>query len=99
MDAKLSRVAVGWYATADGTWAVIGDAPGEVATKLEADGGGWDRKPGINTGCSTQREWQIVHDPNGQLRVDSHAGQIVAWCDTLGEGRADLPQHMARASR
>lgn len=92
---KLQKIAVGWYASEDGRWAVVGDAPGEVATKLEADGGdGW-HAPGINTGCSTQREWQVSYDPEGQLRVDHNAGRTVAWVDTLREGRTVVSREQA----
>lgn len=91
---KLTKIAVGWYANEDGTWAVVGDAPGEVATKLEADGGDLFHVPGINTGCSTQREWQVVRDAQGRLREDNHAGTTEAWVDTLREGRAYLARRV-----
>ena len=84
MTLKLKKVARGWYATDDGTWAVIGDNPNEVATVEENNGSG------IQTGCSTQREWQIVFDSRGQLRESHLAGNTVEWVDTLTQGRTRL---------
>lgn len=81
---KLTKVALGWYANADGTWAVVGDAPGTAATLEEADG------DGLGCGCATQREWQVAHDPKGGLRESHQAGNTVAWVGTLRDGRDEV---------
>lgn len=86
---KLSKVALGWYASADGTWAVVGDAPGEAVTLEEADG------DGVGCGCSTLREWQVLHDAQGRLRSSSNEGTNRAWVGTLREGREAVDQFVS----
>lgn len=100
---KLKKIAAGWYATEDGTYAVIGDDPGDVVTKLEADGGDLTHAPGIGTGCATQREWQVVHDPRGRLREEAQpsggGSSTIVWVDTLREGRAEIASRLATRER
>lgn len=86
----LTKVGVGWYANADGTWGVIGDDPGYAVTK-EAAGG-----EGMGAGLPTQREWQVVHSPEGGLRESYEGGQQVQWVNSLKEGREVIKKRVGQ---
>jgi YD repeat-containing protein len=78
---------------------VIGDDPGDIHTKVEADGGDFGHAAGIGTGCATQREWQVVYDRQGRLREDNDTGEIMFWADSLREGREWLAGELERRAR
>jgi hypothetical protein len=74
MNTKLTKVAAGWFANADGTVAVVADGvqpPGQA----RANGAGLDA--GV-----VGREWALAQDPQGRLRDDPQAGQNLGWFDT-----------------
>lgn len=80
---KFTKVDRGWYATADGHYAVVVDGykPGAMTfvgtdgTLVEFGQGG---------------EWAAVHDPAGELRKFHNAGENLNWFATKREAIAFL---------
>ena len=66
-----TKIERGWYATADGRYAVISE------NALSADEN--------STDFVTATEWALCSDPNGDLRHSRHAGENVDWFDTKRE--------------
>jgi hypothetical protein len=81
---KLTKVARGWYATADGIWAVVidGYTPSAVLRDEEFIDGG---------------EWAAVHDPHGNLRVNHNDGTNIDWFPTKREAVECLQREALRA--
>ena len=67
---KFTRISSGYYATPDGTYAVVKDVTGYVSAEET------DRTGEANDG------WCLAHDPQGRLREDQNAGDNVDWFDT-----------------
>jgi hypothetical protein len=88
-DPKLTKVASGWYATEDGRWAVVGDQA-DVTSQRESGG------TGVSTGLPTSTEWAVTHSPEGLLREDANRGNVVAWVETLTQGRAYVEREVAK---
>lgn len=80
-DLRFTKVASGWYATEDGTKAVIRDRTGYV-TIHEREGG--DSGHGVQTGLDDDG-WSATVDPLGRLREDEGAGDNLNWFDTKRE--------------
>ena len=79
---KFTKVRAGWWATPDGTAAVFKDVIGWVS---QADTNG----SGVLCGCADDG-WAAVVDPQGQLRVDASAGDVLDWFDTKRDAVAFL---------
>ncbi len=75
---KFTKVERGWYATADGKYAVVVDGY-EPSQSVGADRSGYE---GFQGG-----EWALVHDPRGNLRED-HNGTNLDWFSTKREAVA-----------
>lgn len=73
-ELKFTKVQAGWYATEDGTYAVVNDGIGYVTIE-ERDGSG------LLAGV-TGDEWGAVHDAQGRLRINSNDGDNIDWFDT-----------------
>lgn len=77
MTMKFTKVRAGWWATEDGTAAVIVDGFGFVS-QADRDGGG------VLAGV-TGSEWSAVIDPSGGLRKDNNSGETLDWFPTKRE--------------
>lgn len=88
---KFTKVEAGWYATADGQWAVVIDGYGHVSN-ADRDG------DGLLAGV-TGNEWAAVHDPAGRLREDHNAGSNIDWFDTKREAVAACERAEKEAGR
>lgn len=75
----LTKVTRGWYASADGTWAVVVDGYTPSAALRDEE-------------FITGGEWAVVHDPEGRLREDHNAGENLDWFPTKREAVAHLTQ-------
>lgn len=84
---KLSKIAAGHYAAADGRYAVVADGYTAVVS-VGADNTGYE---GFQGG-----EWAAIHDPAGQLRVDHQAGETLDWFPTKRDAVACVQRHAAR---
>ena len=87
-ELRLTKVTAGWYATEDGTMAVINDGIGYV-TIAEREGSG------ISAGI-TGGEWAPIIDPQGRLRQDNGVGQNMDWFSTKREAVEWLERWGAR---
>jgi hypothetical protein len=75
--AKLTKVAAGWYATEDGTWAVINDGLGYISVAdYEGDG--------VSCGVKGD-EWDAIYDAGGRLRESQQEGESQFYADTKRE--------------
>jgi hypothetical protein len=77
MAAKLTKVMRGWYATPDGTVAVVVDG-------IDFTGVGRRDGDGLDAGV-TGGEWALLVDERGRLRVDHQAGRDFGWFETKVE--------------
>jgi hypothetical protein len=77
MSLKLTKIARGWYATEDGTMAVIADGYEPGKTIGAEEGTGYE---GFIAG-----EWAACVDPYARLREDHQAGSNLDWFDTKRE--------------
>lgn len=69
-----TKIARGWYATADGRYAIVIDGYEHIS--------GADREgDGVAAGL-TGREWALAFDPGGRLRRDHNAGENLDWFTT-----------------
>lgn len=78
---KLTKVAAGHYASADGKWAVSSEGHGYIDKVWQDLGSGNDG-------------WAVVYSPKGGLREDHNAGDNLDWFDTKREAIAALPRMM-----
>jgi len=77
---KFTKVRPGWYATADGTYALICDGYPPIASVDAEDATGYE---GFQGG-----EWALAHDPRGGLRESNNAGENLGWFTTKREAHA-----------
>jgi hypothetical protein len=81
---KFTKVQAGWYATADGTVAVISDGYTPIAQR-DRDGSGV--AAGITVG-----EWAVVTDDAGRMRSEHNAGITHDWFPTKREAIDAAPR-------
>jgi len=79
MSAVFKRVRRGWYATADGCWAVMSDGLDHVTGSCDYGEAG--------------DGWALVHDPAGRLTSDPEVGENLDWFDTKREAVAFFTTH------
>lgn len=79
------KILAGWYASPDGTYAVVRDGyeksasvGAEVSTGYEGFQGG---------------EWAAVYDPQGRLREDSGAGDNLDWYPKMADAVIGAMEH------
>lgn len=75
-NGSLTKVRAGWYASADGRWAVVSDGYPDSGS-VAADRSGYD---GFQGG-----EWAVVFDGEGRLRDDHNVGDNLDWLPTKRE--------------
>lgn len=75
---KFTKVERGWYATEDGTYAVMSDGLDGITSDADQ----------VEYGIT--HEWAAVYDEKGQLREDNSAGISLAWFPTKRQAEAYL---------
>ena len=85
---RFTKVEAGWYATEDGTYAVVSDGY-EKGAHIGSTG---DWKNGSGYEGFIGGEWALVSDPKGRLRTNPELGENLDWFSTKREAVAAAPK-------
>jgi len=85
---KFQKIGPGWYATADGVWAVVSDGYPAIKSVDASPNEGYE---GFQGG-----EWATVYDARGRLRDDANEGENLDWFPTKREAVALAQREAAR---
>ena len=86
-----TKVRAGWYATEDGTYAVMHDGYDTKVVDERGDPEGSNYYEGYRG-----NEWAFVYDAHGRLREDGY-GDNMDWFDTMREAKEAANRHAAYA--